>query len=426
MPEIHTHPKKHNSHQRYDIVIIGAGLVGAACAALLAQSTSASIAVIDPSQAPVMPNMDQEKPEFDPRVVALTHTSQALFERLGLWDDILAQRACAYTKMQVWDNEGTGSIDFSAQDIQQPTLGTIVENKVLLYALTQYLEQEQPQVTLRWGVALDTLQQSHHDDSHRHLAIATCIDTTTNEPMTIHADLLIAADGGQSRVRSFCDVTTRTWDYEHRAIVATIQSEHSHRFTAWQNFLSTGPLAFLPLDHPSEQYCSIVWSVETKKAKDLMALDDQAFCVALGHAFEHRLGTIKNSSQRFSFPLVQRHAVDYSDGNIVLIGDAAHTIHPLAGQGVNLGLLDAQALEKEVTRAIKRGLAVNDPSLLRRYQRQRKGHNLEVMLLMEGLKRVFGSRQLIVRWLRNLGIKKVNQWNLIKNWLAKQAIHHEK
>ena len=156
-----------------------------------------------------------------------------------------------------------------------------------------------------------------------------------------------------------------------------------------------------------------------------MALDDDEFSIALGKAFEHRLGHVESVAQRFSFPLVQRHAVDYSENSMVLIGDAAHTIHPLAGQGMNLGLLDAHALATEIVRAQTRGLAINDGSVLRRYQRKRKGHNMEVMLLMEGLKRLFGSRNALVRWLRNAGMKKVNEWYLLKNWLAKKAIKDE-
>ncbi|ODS24750.1 hypothetical protein AB835_02210 [Candidatus Endobugula sertula] len=398
------------------MVIVGAGLVGASCAALLAKNitpkSDLQIAVIDAGKAPELPSLDEDAPEFDPRVVALTHTSQQLFEKLGVWEVIQSQRACSYTEMRVWDDEGTASIHFRATDIQQRQLGYIVENSVLLCAVSDYIQQ-QDNIMLLCGVSVESLAQS---DSG---VVLQCTDGSL-----LSADLLVAADGGQSKIRELTNISVREWEYEHKAIVATVRSENSHRHTAWQNFLSSGPLAFLPLEHPSEQYCSIVWSVEDEKADWLMGLDEQAFGQELACAFEYCLGSILNVSQRFCFPLVQCHAVDYMSNGVVLIGDAAHTIHPLAGQGVNLGLLDVQALVCELERAIKRDMVIYEPSVLRRYQRQRKGHNLQVMLLMEGLKRLFGNRQLTIRWLRNIGMKKVNEFSLLKNWLAKQAIRN--
>ena len=405
----------------YDVIVVGAGLVGATFAALLAQQQSLHkptvsplrIALVDPGDEPQRPDLQSMPPVFDPRVVALTHASQAVFAQLELWQGMTAQRACHYQHMYVWDNDGTAHIAFDAADIQQPSLGTIVENSILLSSVLDYLQQ-QPSVTLLRGCCVDTFTRDTG------AAVLHCSDG-----LHLTAPLIVAADGGQSRMRELSHIPVRQWDYQHKAIVATVESEHSHQFTAWQNFLSTGPLAFLPLDHPSEQYCSIVWSAETERADTLMAMDDDTFCQTLERAFEQRLGKVLGVSRRFSFPLIQRHAVDYSDNNVVLIGDAAHTIHPLAGQGVNLGLLDAQALVAAITHAQQRGLPVNEPSILRRYQRQRKGHNLEVMLLMEGLKRLFGSRQLWVRWLRNMGMKTVNDASLIKKWLAKQAVQYD-
>ena len=397
----------------YDIVIVGAGLVGAACAALLGQYlTNSRIAVIDAGKAPQLPSLAVDEPVFDPRVVALTHASQQLFDELGLWGTIRNQRACNYTKMHVWDCDGTASLHFDAADIQQQSLGYIVENSLLLCSVLDKIEQ-QNNVILLHGLSVESLTYD---------GTGVCLECSDGSQLS--ARLLVAADGGQSKVRQLSNMPVREWEYHHKAIVATVKSEKNHQYTAWQNFLPSGPLAFLPLDHPSGQYCSIVWSAENEKADTLMALSDRSFSKELSRAFEHRLGETINVSQRFSFPLAQRHAVDYISESIVLIGDAAHTIHPLAGQGVNLGLLDAQALVMELRRAVERGIVINDASVLRRYQRQRKTHNLEVMLLMEGLKRLFGSRQLIVRWLRNMGMRKINEFSLLKNWLAKQAIRN--
>lgn len=431
----------------YDIIIVGGGLVGSSLAALLAQSSitqSLRIAVIDGGDAPAAltdtdelsrgdcfdKNIDKNMQAFDPRVVALTHASQHLFSQLGLWEKIIQQRACSYTDMQVWDNDGTASIHFCAQDIQQADLGCIVENTILQRAVLSFLGEGDQQslptgkknnVDVLRGLQVDNITQN--DGASKNGEPSTTRIVCSNGDV-FSAALIVAADGGQSTVRQLVDMPTREWSYGHKAIVATVRSSQSHQSTAWQNFLSSGPLAFLPLDHPSHRYCSIVWSLENTLADDMMALNDHEFCQALGRAFQHRLGDVELVSQRYCFPLQQRHAVDYVKDNIVLVGDAAHTIHPLAGQGVNLGLLDAQALASEIIRGVTRGLAVNDPSLLRRYQRQRKANNLEVMLLMEGLKRLFGQRHIAVRWLRNVGLKKVNQCAPLKNWLAKQAIKH--
>ena len=225
-----------------------------------------------------------------------------------------------------------------------------------------------------------------------------------------------------SKVRELLNFPVRSWNYGHKAIVATVKGDCIHDYTARQNFLTTGPLAFLPLGDPSEKYCSIVWSVDDERADQLMALPVEEFERVLSEAFEYRMGAVKVVDKRYCFPLVQRHAIEYIAPQVALVGDAAHTIHPLAGQGVNLGLLDASALAEEICRASQRNLSLDDDSILRRYQRKRKRNNLEIMLLMESFKRLFGSRQLPVRWLRNSGMRTLNKIGPVKNWLAKQAM----
>ena len=241
------------------------------------------------------------------------------------------------------------------------------------------------------------------------------------------APLLVGADGAHSKVRQLAAFETREWNYDHNAIVTTVRTEKSHAYTAWQRFLKTGPLAFLPLHCESNgamdsHYSSIVWSVETDVAKQLMALDDQAFCNRLGKDFEYQLGNVVHAAKRYSFPLRQRHATDYVQPHIALIGDAAHTIHPLAGQGVNLGLLDVVALTQEIVRAKNRQLPLSEFATLRRYQRARAGNNLGMMMAMEGFKRLFGARDLTLRWLRNVGLNQVNNLPALKNLMIKQAM----
>jgi len=397
----------------YNIVIVGAGLVGASLAAKIATDTAnqhLSIALIDQGSAPSSIDLSLQPPEFDPRVVALTHASITLLKNIGAWNSIVGQRACAYQSMQVWDNDGTGSIAFDAAELKRSELGYIVENKIVLNAVLDVLKDYE-NIDLIRGHAVESVE---YKNNRQHVSLS--------DGSELCAQLLVAADGGHSKIRELANFQSRSWDYQHKAIVTTVKNEESHQFTAWQNFLLTGPLAFLPLDDPSEQYCSIVWSLDCELADQYMALSDDDFKVVLAKAFEYKLGKVESVSKRYSFPLVQRHAVDYISPQLALLGDAAHTIHPLAGQGVNLGLLDVEALSREISRASLRGLSLCDISILRRYQRQRKKHNLDIMLLMEGFKRLFGSRNLAVRWLRNSGLKSIDRIKPIKNWLARQAM----
>ena len=401
------------SVQTFDIVIVGAGLVGATLASLLDKNTvrkPLSIAVIDAHHKPERPAEPKSDTNFDARVVALNQVSRQSLEHVGVWSDLQSQRICAYRDMVVWDSEGTGQIHFQAEDIQCDQLGYIVENRLVSQALLDGLQDSQ-QVNLVYGVRLEHMEQREQG-----------MRLELSDGRILLAPLVIAADGARSKVRQLMGFRVREWSYQQQAIVTTVQCEHSHQFTAWQNFLPTGPIAFLPLDHPSERYCSIVWSLDSALADDAMLLADNAFAEKLSSAFEYRLGKIAHVDERLCFPLIQRHATDYITNHVALVGDAAHTIHPLAGQGVNLGLLDAKVLATEIERGIERGLSLSECSLLQRYQRQRKLHNLEAMAIMEGMKRLFGSREPAIRWLRNSGLSKINTLTPLKNWLARQAM----
>jgi len=235
--------------------------------------------------------------------------------------------------------------------------------------------------------------------------------------------LLVAADGALSRVREMMDFQTREWDYGHRAIVTTVQVEQPHGSTAWQRFLPSGPLALLPLPGDEGQHlCSIVWSLQEHLVDDLLALDEAAFCAALEQASERRLGTVLGSSPRFAFPLRQRHAVDYVQPGVALVADAAHTIHPLAGQGINLGLQDVAALAEEILTGCARGANPGQLAVLRRYQRRRKGENLAMMAAMDGFKQLFEQQALPLRWLRNVGMRGVDQLPPVKQQLMRHAM----
>jgi 2-octaprenylphenol hydroxylase len=240
---------------------------------------------------------------------------------------------------------------------------------------------------------------------------------------SLQADLLVAADGALSRVRELMDFATREWDYGHSALVASVETERPHEATAWQRFLPSGPLAFLPL--PGEEgrhFCSIVWSIRQELVDDLLAASDQEFCARLEQAFERRLGGVLGVSRRFAFPLRQRHAIDYVQPGVALVADAAHTIHPLAGQGINLGLQDVAVLAEEILAATARGANPGRLDVLRRYQRRRKGENLAMMAAMDGFKRLFEQQALPVRWLRNVGMRGVGRLTPVKQRLMRHAM----
>ncbi|WP_339897409.1 UbiH/UbiF/VisC/COQ6 family ubiquinone biosynthesis hydroxylase [uncultured Gilvimarinus sp.] len=394
----------------YDIIVVGAGIVGTSMAAYLSQTLAADtrIALV----APAAPIADAEP--FDARVVAMTEASRQLFEQLDVWRNIAGQRACPYRDMQVWDGEGSGHIEFNAADVGRDSLGHIVEHRVLNQALERALELTRVQ---RWQQPVSALLRDNN-------GAVSGVELDSGE--TLAAPLTIAADGARSKLRQLAGITERQWPYQQSAIVATVRCEKPHEFTARQRFMSTGPLALLPLiEAPgasSGHHCSIVWSADQGFADTLMAQDDASFCASLERHFESRLGVIEHVSKRYAFALHQRHAKQYVQPGLALIGDAAHSIHPLAGQGVNLGLLDVAGLGHELQRAGARGLATGEYSTLRRYERQRMGHNLTMMAAMESFKRVFGSRQPALTLMRNRALSGVNSQPALKSFLAQQAM----
>jgi 2-octaprenylphenol hydroxylase len=390
-----------------DLIIVGAGMVGSALALALKDS-GLDILLIDGSPLSVKP-FDAEA-AFEPRVSALSAASQRILDRLGAWPGVVARRASPYGEMQVWDGTGTGAIHFSAASVHADVLGHIVENRVVQDALLEPLHDSG--IGLMPNARLEHLRHSGDD------WLLTLVDGRQ-----LRAPLVIAADGANSAVRRLAGCATREWDYLHHAIVTSVRCEQPHRRTAWQRFTDYGPLAFLPLDHQGdEHWCSIVWSVTPEEAERLMALDDEAFCSALGEAFEHRLGRVEHSDPRLCIPLRQRHAKRYVEPGLALIGDAAHTIHPLAGQGVNLGFLDAAVLAEVLLHAHARGERLADEKVLSRFERRRMPYNLGMMAAMEGFERLFQADPLPLRWLRNAGLRWVNQQPEAKALFVRQAL----
>ncbi len=400
------------SSPEFDVVIVGAGIAGGALVRALAQ-LDLRLALIE-----VRPVAEEPEPVatgvegFDARVSAITPASQSLLQSLGVWESITSTRACPYRHMHVWDGEGSASIDFDASELDAPVLGHIIENRVLTGALLEDIGKR-AELTV---FSPARLQDLYRDEAgHCRLQL--------EDGRELSCQLLVAADGALSRVRQLADFRTREWDYGHHALVASVETERYHQATAYQRFMATGPLAFLPLASQGDRhYSSIVWSVKPELAESLQALSDEDFCAELGRSFEHRLGEIRAVAPRFAFPLRQRHAIDYVQPGIALVGDAAHTIHPLAGQGINLGLQDVAALSEELARAVKRGSSVGAMEVLSRYQRRRKGENMLMMTAMDGFKRLFEEQSLPLRWLRNTGMRLVAQAGPLKQQLMRHAM----
>lgn len=392
---------------RADLLIVGAGMVGSALALAL-QGSGLQVLLLDGSPMSVRP-FDPEA-AFEPRVSALSTASQRILERLGVWDGIAARRASPYTDMHVWDGSGTGQIHFSAESLHADTLGHIVENRVVQDALLDRLHD------CDLGLLANArLEQMRRSGDEWLLTLA--------DGRTLRAPLVIAADGASSAVRRLTGIATREWDYLHHAIVTSVRSAKPHRMTAWQRFTDNGPLAFLPLERDGRHdWCSIVWSTTPGEAQRLMALDDAGFCTELERAFEGRLGQVLSADPRLCVPLRQRHAKRYVAEGLALIGDAAHTIHPLAGQGVNLGFLDAAVLAEVLLQAAGRGERLADVKVLSRYERRRMPHNLALMAAMEGFERLFQADPLPVRWLRNTGLKLVDRLPEAKALFVREAL----
>ena len=388
----------------FDVVIVGGGMVGAGCAALLAtELPRLRIALLEPRPV-TMPSG-----EFDLRVSALSRTSQRLLARVGAWDAVLARGACAYERMVVWDEpatpDGLGSIHFDAASLGEPDLGHIVENQSVQAALLAR--------AVACGVTLLRARLTSLD------LRAEAARLTTEDGREHEAGLIVAADGSDSPARSLAGISTKGHPYDQHAVVAHLRAERPHAYTAWQRFLATGPLALLPL---ADGRVSLVWSTRPAQAAELVAADDAAFDTAVTEASAGVLGQLQTASARASFPLRLLHAYDYTRARFVLIGDAAHAVHPLAGQGVNLGLLDAGTLVQVLADAARAGFDPGEMRVLRRYERWRKAGNLQALAAMDGLKRVFALSLPGFGTLRRIGISLVDRSGPLKGALMRRAM----
>jgi 2-octaprenylphenol hydroxylase len=345
---------------------------------------------------------------YEPRVSALTRATQNILSKVGAWELVQQKRHAFFSQMQVREQHGHGELNFLAEDVGASHLGCLVENNILQWALTQCALQ---QSTVKL-IAPDSVVALERLPTQWQVSLASGLQITT--------PLVVGADGALSTIRRLAGIGHDSWDYQQKAIVCTVNTQKPHQHCARQVFLETGPLAFLPLSDVN--YCSVVWSATHSSAKKLLALSDEDFKQQLGRYFYQEQGDILGVDKRFAFPLIARHAQRYYLEGLVLIGDAAHNIHPLAGQGVNLGFLDAAVLAEEISRDVKRGLPLGSLQTLNRYSRRRRPHNALVMHSMTALERAYSLTQPALVVARNETVRYINQHLWLKGFFEKQAM----
>ncbi|MGQ0587585.1 MAG: UbiH/UbiF/VisC/COQ6 family ubiquinone biosynthesis hydroxylase [Gammaproteobacteria bacterium] len=392
--------------KRYDVVVVGGGVVGAA-AALALNREGFNVALIEKGKAPA-----PWKPEHhDARVYALSPGSARFLDACGVWSKIAAQRASPYTRMQVWEGTPAQSLTFDAAELAVPELGHIVEDSLLRATLWDALSG----VDVMTGMQVTSI--GHPRESGGPVTLK--LDSRFRGNDSVEADLVIAAEGADSPLREAAGIDVGGWAYPQRSIVCNVATEKPHKGTAYQRFMPSGPLAFLPL---ADGRSSIVWSTDTSEADELMALPDARFRAELGEAFQQHLGAITAADKRFAFPLRLLHAQSYVAPGVALVGDAAHVIHPMAGQGLNLGLADVEALVAVLCEARKQKKPIGALRVLQRYERRRKAENVEALALVDGLHRLFRMRAPELGGLRELGMSLVGRAGMVKAALAKRAM----
>jgi 2-polyprenylphenol 6-hydroxylase len=389
------------------VLVAGAGVVGLAAAALLATGRCADRVRVLVLDARPLPRWRAE--DADPRVYALSRASQELLEHVGVWRRVVGARAAPYRRMRVWEGTdafGPGALDFDSAEIGEPDLGHIVEDALLRTVLGDVLAAA-PQAQLQVGAEIASFAVHERD---------VVVELTNGG--AVRGTVLLAADGSDSAVRRLAELPVTGHRYEQTAIVAHVTSTGSHQETAWQRFLPGGPLALLPL---ADGRSSIVWSLPTAEAERLLAASEAEFIAELAAATAGVIDQLTACSKRVAFPLQALHALKYATQRVALLGDAAHTVHPLAGQGMNLGLLDAAAIAAVIEDALLAGEDVGDLKVLRRYERRRKGDNLAMLAAFDGLNRLFR----LSGWaspLRSLGLRTVESAEPVKRLLMRKAL----
>jgi 2-octaprenylphenol hydroxylase len=396
-------------NREYDILIAGAGMVGLTIALLLAQGDTneqLKITVVDAG----------DRPSFDPeqdvslRVSAIASGTASLLDRLGVWESIADTRACPYRDMRVWDAqgnvEGPETLRFDAAEFAVPQLGFIVENILIQDALLAALDESN--VSINFATRIKSVQKS-----------GDRFVVEYGDGQTMKPELLVGADGASSFVRNSAGITVKSWKFSQTAFVTHLQPEVSHRNTAWQRFLKNGPVALLPL---SDGRVSTVWTTTPEQAQELSDGSEDEVAALMSDATDRVLGELVPSGPRGSFPLKSQHANRYVLAGLALVGDAAHAVHPLAGQGVNLGLADARVLGEVISAALAAGEYPGDLPVLRRYERARKVANKSMLHFIDGINRLFSNDSTPLARLRGVGMALFNKSGPIREFAVQVAL----
>ena len=370
----------------HDCAIVGGGMIGAATAVALAD-LGLKVALIEKFTPKALDSSVAKQPEpFDLRISAISLNSQALLDTLGAWRFIEQSRICQYKRLGVWEDEFAYT-EFNAQEIDRSHLGYMVENRQIQLALWQVVSEHNSIDLLCPEQVKQFTQQADFVDIE-----------LSNEH--IKAKLLIAADGANSQIRQLANIGLTGWDYAQSAMLINVETSIEQQDITWQKFHSTGPVAYLPM--PGKN-ASLVWYHNKAEIKRLAALSNEQLAQEVLQIFPEKLGAVKVVGKG-AFDLTRRHANQYVNGRVVLVGDAAHTINPLAGQGVNLGFKDVKALQMAMAKAIGEGRAFDAPSTLSSYEKARRTDNLMMMSGMDAIYQTFTHQSPLVKIVRNIGL----------------------
>jgi len=390
--------------QCWDVIIVGGGMVGAALAVGLGQEKF-NVLLLE-HQHPDL-NWNPES-VYGARVSALTRASENILKNLGAWQGIENRRYHPFTAMHVWDELTPTEVHFSAADMGEPNLGYTVENSIVQAAIWEQMIQL-TNIKVLLGEKLKQLDLENEQ---------ACL--VLEGGAKLKANLVVAADGAMSQVRQLANIGLETHDYEQCAVVGCVKTELNHQDTCWQRYRKDGPFAYLSMVN---NISSVAWYLPTDKMQWALDLSDVDFAVQLEKASDGKLGSVTQVAERIAFPLVRRHAEHYVKPHLALVGDAAHTINPQAGQGVNLGFLDAAALIETLVEARERNKPIGQFSVLRRYERWRRGDNALVQRSMEGFDWLFKQDAELKKTVRKTLMPVANNLTPVKNWLMRQALN---
>lgn len=385
-----------------DAIIIGAGIAGLTTAGLLSRA-GLNCVVIEAAE-----KSNGQSSSVDPRALALTRASCQILTALGAWQQLSPERIGVFKSMQVWDENGQGQVCFDSAELNQRCLGYIVEQAYLQKVLSQTVSQR-ADISWRYGTKMTGLETG-----------TDYVQVSLSNDDLVRAPVLIAADGSRSLTRDTAGIGWKTKDYHQTAIACVVRTALAHGNVARQRFLSQGPLAFLPMSDNFQ--CGVVWSTSPESATQLLLLEEAEFNRALQEAFDNTLGDITRSLERASYPLIRAEASEYARDRVVLIGDAAHSVHPLAGQGANLALLDAATLVQLMEKAHSVKKDTGSKRVLRAYERWRKGENKSIMMILESFKYTFENQRQPVPLLRNAALDFANAVTPLKQTIMRHAM----